>query len=40
MYLMPEDGLEDRNIQHVLTRLIKSVGVNGRTYDNFKREVI
>ena len=35
MYLMPNDGLYDRNTQHVLTELTAFVVVDGNMYINF-----
>jgi len=34
-YLMPDDGVYDRNTQHVLTELTAFVVVDGNTYINF-----
>jgi hypothetical protein len=35
MYLMPEGAQYDRNLQHVLTGLIKFVEPDGNMYINF-----
>jgi len=35
MYLMPDDALYDRNMQHVLTKLIGFVVVDGNMYISF-----
>ena len=37
MYVTPEDGLYYRNMQHVLTRLLKAVVVDSRAYVNCKQ---
>jgi hypothetical protein len=35
MYLLPEGGEHDRNMQHVLTGLLKFVEVDGNACINF-----